>query len=124
MDDKKKISYSFRLTPHGGNPVALAIEEGHDLSPWMSTIMAAVVRKKMYRPTSPIEGAVDLEEAQQRAALSPCQVEVKVDEMQDSVDPETPYELPVDFGYVSLFFSSGNEKFFHHKCSNKPPPPL
>ena len=100
VDDKKKISHSFRLTPQGGNPVALAIEEGHDLSPWMSTIMAAVVRKSMYRPTSPIDGAVALEEARQRVHR---QIDVKTDETQDIVDSESPYERPVDFGYVSFF---------------------
>ena len=104
VDDKKKISYSFRLTPQEGMPVALAIEEGQDLSPWMSTIMAAVVRKSTYQPTSPIEGALDLDEARHRAASPPFQgseSKTSIDGTQTNTDPETPYELPVDFGYVS-----------------------
>ncbi|KAJ7379636.1 hypothetical protein OS493_014032 [Desmophyllum pertusum] len=57
VDDKKKISYSFRLIPADGPGVTLAIEDGHDLSPWMSAIMAAVVRRSSIdRPSSPLEG--------------------------------------------------------------------
>ena len=57
VDDKKKISYSFRLIPADGPGVTLAIEDGHDLSPWMSAIMAAAVRRSSIdRPSSPLEG--------------------------------------------------------------------
>ena len=104
VDDKKKISYSFKLTAAGNPPVSLAIEDGQDLSPWMSAIMAAAVhRGSGYRPTSPLDNAFTLEQAQERSFSSPPRErrtsEVELDGGHENV--ESLYESPADLFPVS-----------------------
>ena len=95
VDDKKKISYSFRLTPKEGPGVSLAIEDGQDLSPWMSAIMAAVVRRgSVDRPISPLESAYSLEQARAEKAARGFEVDGGI-EMEEA-DVENIYEEPVD----------------------------
>ena len=100
VDDKKKISYSFRLTPKEGPGVSLAIEDGQDLSPWMSAIMAAVVRRgSVDRPISPLESAYSLEQARAEKAARGFEVDGGT-EMEEA-DVENVYEEPVDQDTVS-----------------------
>ena len=97
VDDKKKISYSFRLTPTEGPGISLAIEDGQDLSPWMSAIMAAVVRRgSTDRPTSPLEGAYSLEQARAER-IRWAEVDGGIEEEEE----ENFYEVPVDNDAVS-----------------------
>lgn len=119
VDDKKKISYSFRLTPKEGPGVSLAIEDGQDLSPWMSAIMAAVVRRgSVDRPISPLESAYSLEQARAEKAARGFQVDGGM-EMEEA-DVENIYEEPVDQDTVNclqnhfVFFVLG-EKSLHSK---------
>ncbi|XP_031563584.1 uncharacterized protein LOC116299089 isoform X2 [Actinia tenebrosa] len=99
VDDKKKISYSFRLQQTGAPLVQLAIEAGHDLSPWMSAIMAAAVRRgKTYRPTSPLENTCSLEEAQGKAR-SPygyMRIDIRQEEQEDGASRSSTYEVPLE----------------------------
>ena len=100
VDDKKKISYSFRLTPKEGPGVSLAIEDGQDLSPWMSAIMAAVVRRgSIDRPNSPLDGAYTLEQARAERTRS---AEVDGETEKEDEVLENFYELPVETVAVSL----------------------
>ncbi|PFX26118.1 uncharacterized protein LOC111329382 isoform X1 [Stylophora pistillata] len=95
VDDKKKISYSFRLTPSDGPGVTLAIEDGQDLSPWMSAIMAAAVRRSsLGRPISPLEGLFSLEEARER--MRSAEIDGGIEEEEEEAW-EDIYEKPVDF---------------------------
>ena len=117
VDDKKKISYSFRLTPKEGPGVSLAIEDGQDLSPWMSAIMAAVVRRgSVDRPISPLESAYSLEQARAEKAARGFEVDGGI-EMEEA-DVENIYEEPVDRDTVNclqnhfVFFVVG-EKSLH-----------
>ena len=119
VDDKKKISYSFRLTPKEGPGVSLAIEDGQDLSPWMSAIMAAVVRRgSVDRPISPLESAYSLEQARAEKAARGVEVDGGI-EMEEA-DVENIYEEPVDQDTVNclqndfVFFVLG-EKSLHSK---------
>ena len=119
VDDKKKISYSFRLTPKEGPGVSLAIEDGQDLSPWMSAIMAAVVRRgSADRPISPLESAYSLEQARAEKAARGFEVDGGI-EMEEA-DVENIYEEPVDQDTVNclqnhfVFFVVG-EKSLHSK---------
>lgn len=90
VDDKKKISHSFKLTPKEGPGVTLAIEDGQDLSPWMSAIMAAVVRRgSIERPSRPLESAFSLKQT-------------LTDKAKDVEEEENYYEVPVDFPDVSV----------------------
>ncbi|KAK2557334.1 Actin filament-associated protein 1 [Acropora cervicornis] len=85
VDDKKKISHSFKLTPKEGPGVTLAIEDGQDLSPWMSAIMAAVVRRgSIERPSRPLDSAFSLKQT-------------LTDKAKDVEEEENYYEVPVDF---------------------------
>ena len=100
VDDKKKISYSFRLMPKEGPGISLAIEDGQDLSPWMSAIMAAVVRRgSVDRPNSPLEGAHTIEQARAERIHG---TEVDGGMEKEDEDVENFYELPVDNIEVSL----------------------
>ena len=102
VDDKKKISYSFRLTPSDGPGVTLAIEDGQDLSPWMSAIMAAAVRRSsLGRPISPLEGLFSLEEARER--MRSAEIDGGIEEEEEEAW-EDIYEKPVDFNVVSVLF--------------------
>ena len=102
IDDKKKISYSFRLNPAGGQGVSLAIEDGCDLSPWMSAIMAAAVRRSnVDRPNSPLDGAFSLEESRLER-LHDNKVDGVIQGGED--DTEDIYEKPMDCLAVSIFF--------------------
>ena len=101
VDDKKKISYSFRLTPKEGPGVSLAIEDGQDLSPWMSAIMAAVVRRgSTDRPTSPLDGAYTLEQARLEKMHG---TEVDGEGEKEDEEMENYYESPVDYSAVSCW---------------------
>lgn len=63
VDDKKKISYSFRLIFVDGLGVTLVIEDGQDFFLWMSVIMVAVVRRSSIdRFISFLEGLFFLEQ--------------------------------------------------------------
>ena len=102
VDDKKKISYSFRLTPSDGQGVTLAIEDGHDLSPWMSAIMAAAVRRSSIdRPSSPLEGLFSLEQARAER-MRHSDVDGGIEEEEE--ESENIYEKPVDLNLVSGLF--------------------
>lgn len=101
VDDKKKISYSFRLTPKEGPGVSLAIEDGQDLSPWMSAIMAAVVRRgSIDRPNSPLDGAYTLEQARFEKMRG---AEVDGEREKEDEEVENYYESPVDHSAVSCW---------------------
>ena len=101
VDDKKKISYSFRLTPKEGPSVSLAIEDGQDLSPWMSAIMAAVVRRgSIDRPNSPLDGAYTLEQARSEKMRG---TEVDGEREKEDEELENYYESPVDYPAVSCW---------------------
>lgn len=94
VDDKKKISYSFRLTPKEGPGISLAIEDGQDLSPWMSAIMAAVVRRgSIDRPNSPLDSALTLEKIMAERTHSSEEDGEKAKEVEVE---ENYYEVPVD----------------------------
>lgn len=94
VDDKKKISYSFRLIPADGPGVTLAIEDGQDLSPWMSAIMAAAVRRSSIdRPVSPLEGLFSLEQARAER--------MRGSELDGGIVEEDIYEKPMDHSVVS-----------------------
>ncbi|XP_078372676.1 uncharacterized protein LOC144656322 isoform X2 [Oculina patagonica] len=95
VDDKKKISYSFRLIPPDGPSVTLAIEDGHDLSPWMSAIMAAAVRRSSIdRPVSPLEALFTLEQARAER-MRGAEVDGGIEEEEEE-EEEDFYERPVD----------------------------
>ena len=100
VDDKKKISYSFRLTPKEGPGISLAIEDGQDLSPWMSAIMAAVVRRgSIDRPNSPLDSALTLEKIMAERTHSSEEDGEKAKEVEVE---ENYYEVPVDHLAVSV----------------------
>ena len=103
VDDKKKISYSFRLIPADGAGVTLAIEDGQDLSPWMSAIMAAAVRRSSIdRPISPLEGLFSLEQARaerMRSSELDGGIEEELEELEEL--EEDIYEQPMDHSGVS-----------------------
>lgn len=102
VDDKKKISYSFRLIPAEGPGVTLAIEDGQDLSPWMSAIMAAAVRRSSIdRPISPLEGLFTLEQARAEKMRGADVDGAKEEQEEELEEEEDIYETPVDLSVVS-----------------------
>ena len=107
VDDKKKISYSFKLSAAGSPPVSLAIEDGQDLSPWMSAIMAAAVyRGTGFRPTSPLENAFPLRQPSDKDTFVVRErktSEVDMEEEESSA-LESYYECPSDVLSVSENF--------------------
>lgn len=114
VDDKKKISYSFRLIPADGPGVTLAIEDGQDLSPWMSAIMAAAVRRSSIdRPVSPLEGLFSLEQARAERMRGS---ELDGGIVEEESEEEDIYEKPMDHSVVCVDcqvpFSRASKQFY------------
>ena len=80
--------------------MTLAIEDGQDLSPWMSAIMAAAVRRSSIdRPISPLEGLFSLEQARAERMRS-SELDGGIEEEHEELE-EDIYEQPVDNSTVS-----------------------
>ena len=92
------------LRQSGAPSVQLAIEEGHDLSPWMSAIMAAAVRRSStYRPISPLENAFSIEQAQEMVKSPYGYMRINIQSNDDEDGGSSTYEVPVEYFSVSTF---------------------
>ncbi|XP_020908030.1 uncharacterized protein LOC110246067 [Exaiptasia diaphana] len=116
------LFYSLRQS--GAPLVQLAIEEGHDLSPWMSAIMAAAVRRSnSYRPISPLEKAFTLSQPQTlKSPYGYMKINIPSN---DNEDGGSTYEVPME-SFSEMFKITGYQSTPVHESEayNPPLPPL
>lgn len=100
VDDKKKISYSFRLIFKEGLGILFVIEDGQDLFFWMSVIMVVVVRRgSIDRLNSLFDSVFILEKIMVERIYSSEEDGEKVKEVEVE---ENYYEVFVDYFAVSV----------------------